>query len=252
MTSENLAAGGPVAASTPPRRRRRRGIWTLLRDIVVIVVVAVLVSFVIKTFFVRSFYIPSGSMEQTLLIKDRILVDELTPRFSGYERGDVVVFRDPGGWLPISPDPDRPAIVEAVDWLLSIVGISAPDSDDHLIKRVIGVAGDHVVCCNALGQVSINGTPIDETAYLDLAPGQGAPAVVPYDVTVPEGSLWVLGDNRDHSKDSRYNMEQPSQGFVPLDNVVGRAFLITWPFDRFGTIDTHHSVFEGVADGEGG
>lgn len=168
---------------------------------------AVLVSFVIKTFLVRSFYIPSGSMEQTLMIKDRILVDELTPRFSGYDRGDVVVFRDPGGWLPVTTTPDRGPLVESFDWLMSLVGISAPDSEDHLIKRIIGVAGDHVVCCNQLGQVEVNGTPIDETPYLDLAEGQNAPQVVPYDVTVPEGSLWVLGDNRDHSRDSRYNMD---------------------------------------------
>ena len=250
MTSENVAAVEPTPA--PARPRKRRGFWLLLRDILVIVVVAVVISFVIKTFLVRSFYIPSGSMEQTLLIKDRILVDELTPRFTGYERGDVVVFRDPGGWLPVTPTPDRPAIVEAWVWLTSLVGISAPDSDDHLIKRVIGLPGDHVVCCNALGQVTVNGTLIDETPYLDLAEGQSAPAVVPYDITVPEGSLWVLGDNRDHSKDSRYNMEQPSKGFVPIDNVVGRAFLITWPFNRLGPIDTHHAVFDGVPDGESG
>ena len=131
------------------------------------------------------------------------------------------------------------------------VGISAPDSEDHLIKRIIGVAGDHVVCCNQLGQVEVNGTPIDETPYLDLAEGQSAPQVVPYDVTVPQGSLWVLGDNRDHSRDSRYNMDQPSHGFVPLANVVGRAFLITWPLSRFGPIDTHHAVFEGVPEADG-
>ena len=143
MTSENLAA--PEAPAMRPRRRRRRGIWPLVRDILVIVVVAVLVSFVIKTFFVRSFYIPSGSMEQTLLIKDRILVDEFTPHFSGYERGDVIVFRDPGGWLPVSATPPRPPLVEAWDWVLSLVGISAPDSEDHLIKRIIGVGGDHEI-----------------------------------------------------------------------------------------------------------
>lgn len=219
----------------------------LLRDVLVIVLIAVVVSFVIKTFLVRSFYIPSGSMEQTLLIKDRILVDELTPRFGGYQRGDVVVFRDPGGWLPPTPaTPAQPPLAEAADWLLSLVGITASDSDEHLIKRIIGVGGDHVVCCNAIGQVTVNGTPIDETPYLNLSPGQTAPAPVPFDVVVPKNSLWVMGDNRDHSRDSRYNMDQPNKGFVPLDNVVGRAFLITWPFDRFGTIDGHHAVFAGV------
>ena len=135
-----------------------------------------------------------------------------------------------------------------MDWLLSVVGISAPDSKDHLIKRIIGVGGDHVVCCNPLGQITVDGTPIDETPYLDLADGQTAPEVVSFDVTVPEGSLWVLGDNRDHSRDSRYNVDQPSQGFVPIDNVVGRAFLITWPLPRFGALDFHHDVFDGIPD----
>jgi len=254
MTSENLAAAGTGAdsPSITRRTRRRRGVWPLVRDVLVILMIAVLVSFVIKTFLVRSFYIPSGSMEQTLMVKDRILVDELTPRFTDYERGDVVVFRDPGGWLPVTATPDPPALIAAWDWLLSLVGVTASDSEDHLIKRIIGVGGDHVVCCNAIGQTMVNGTPIDETPYLNLAPDQSAPQVVPYDVTVPEGSLWVMGDNRDHSRDSRYNMDQPTQGFVPLENLVGRAFLITWPLDRFGLIDTHHDVFAGVpSDGDG-
>ena len=244
MSSDNIPAPQSVL---PPRPRRRRGFWMLLRDVAVIVVIAVVVSFVIKTFLVRSFYIPSGSMEQTLMIKDRILVDELSPRFGGYQRGDVIVFRDPGGWLPPAPAaPPQSPLAQGADWLLSLVGITASDSDEHLIKRIIGVGGDHVVCCNAIGQVTVNGTPIDETPYLNLSSGQTAPAPVPFDVVVPQNSFWVMGDNRDHSRDSRYNMDQPNRGFVPLDNVVGRAFLITWPFDRFGTIDGHHAVFAGV------
>lgn len=255
MISDNVVpSGADVSPAGVPirRRRRRRGIWPLLRDVLVIVVVAVLVSFVVKTFLVRSFYIPSGSMEQTLMVKDRILVDELTPRFGGYDRGDIVVFRDPGGWLDTVPTaPPGTPLLQFGDWLLSLVGLTASDSNEHLIKRIIGVGGDHVVCCNALGQVTVNGTPIDETPYLDLAAGQSAPQAVAYDVTVPQGSLWVLGDNRDHSRDSRYNMDQPSHGFVPLDNVVGRAFLITWPLPRFGVLDTHHAVFDGVPAGGG-
>jgi signal peptidase I len=247
MSSEQTAsvpASDERRTATPPDRRR--GWLIFLRDVVVIVVIALMVSFLVKTFLVRSFYIPSASMAQTLLVNDRILVDEITPRFGDYERGDVVVFRDPGGWLPPSDEPPRPALVEAGDWLLSLVGLSAPDSDDHLIKRVIGLPGDHVVCCNALGQVTVNDVPIDETGYLNLPPGRSAPEPLPYDVTVPEGSLWVLGDNRDSSRDSRYNQDQPGEGFVPLANVVGRAFLITWPLGRFGPIDFHHDVFAGV------
>ncbi len=226
---------------------------SFLRDVVVIILIAVLVSFLVKTFLVRSFYIPSGSMESTLQINDRILVDEITPRFGGYDRGDIVVFRDPGGWLPPSTAPARAPIVEAVDWVLALVGLSAPDSDDHLVKRLIGLPGDHVVCCNAVGQITVNDVPIDETGYVNL-PSTGSPASAdPFDVVVPEGSLWVLGDNRYHSKDSRYNTDQPGRGFVPIDNVVGRAFVITWPFDRFGLLDFHHDSFAGVPDpiGEG-
>src|SRR6187402_2188261 len=117
--------------------RRHRGWLYFLRDVLVIVLVAVLVSFLVKTFIVRSFYIPSGSMEDTLLVNDRILVDEITPHFGGYDRGDIVVFEDPGGWLPPTTEPARPPVVEGLDWLLSIVGLSAPDSDDHLVKRII-------------------------------------------------------------------------------------------------------------------
>lgn len=230
-----------AAASSP-----RRGLLILLRDVVVIVLIAVLVSFLVKTFVVRSFYIPSGSMRDTLQIKDRILVDELTPRFGGYERGDVVVFRDPGGWLAEMPQEERPPLIEAWEWVLSLVGLAAPDSDDHLIKRIIGMPGDHVVCCNALGQLTVNGVPIDEGSYLLIPPGQSAASDLEFDVVVPEGHLWVLGDNRYQSQDSRYHQDLPGQGFVPLDNVVGRAFLVTWPFERLGGIDGRHEVFSGV------
>ena len=250
MTTEQTASAEPVPTpnSSSGTDHRRRGWLLFLRDVVIIVLVAILVSFLVKSFVVRSFYIPSGSMEDTLLVNDRILVDELTPRFGGYERGQIVVFRDPGGWLPPSPEDTRPPIEQGVDWLLSLVGLSAPDSDDHLIKRIVGMPGDHVVCCNAIGQITINGVPIDESAYLKLPGGETAASADPFDVVVPDDSLWVLGDNRYRSKDSRYNQDQPGNGFVPLENVVGRAFLITWPLSRFGMLDFHPAVFAGVPD----
>ena len=226
---------------------RRRGFLVFLRDVLVIVLIAAVVSFVVKTFVVRSFYIPSASMERTLLINDRILVDELTPRWTGYERGDVVVFKDPGGWLDAVPQtPAGPPLAEAVDWVLNFVGISASDSQDHLVKRVIGLPGDHVVCCNALGQLTINGAPVDELGYLNLPDGDTAASNEPFDVVVPEGSVWLLGDNRDRSRDARAHQDLPSGGFVPLANIVGKAFLTTWPFDRLGAIDGHHTTFNGV------
>ncbi|MGP6171886.1 signal peptidase I [Microbacterium sp. A196] len=231
--------------------KRRRGVWIFLRDVLVIIVIAALVSFVVKSFVVRSFYIPSASMEKTLLVNDRILVDELTPRWTGYERGDVVVFTDPGGWLPVQQKaPPRPLIIEWFDGLLTLVGLSSSDSEDHLVKRIIGLPGDHVVCCNSLGQITINGAPIDELSYLNLPEGDTAASNEPFDVTVPEGSIWVLGDNRDRSQDARAHQDLPSGGFVPLDNVVGKAFLTTWPLSRIGTIDGHHDIFNGVPDPE--
>lgn len=239
-----------AGASTPPTKRRR-GFLVFLRDVIVIVVIAALVSFVVKTFVVRSFYIPSASMERTLMVKDRILVDELTPRWNDYERGDVVVFKDPGGWLAGQPQtPAQPPLIEAFDWMLNVIGISATDSQDHLVKRVIGLPGDHVVCCNALGQITVNGAPIDELGYLNLPDGDTAASNEPFDVVVPEGSLWLLGDNRDRSRDSRAHQDLPSGGFVPIENVVGKAFFTTWPFDRMGTIDGHHDSFNGVPDPE--
>ncbi len=218
-----------------------------MRDVLVIFVVALLVSFLIKTFLVRSFFIPSSSMEQTLQIDDRILVNELVPDLVGIERGDVVVFRDPGGWLPPTAEIEQPPLVAAVDWVLSAVGLSASDSDDHLIKRVIGLPGDRVECCNTLGQMTVNGVPLNEP-YIMLPAGVTNVSKDAFDVTVPENSLWVMGDNRYNSKDSRYNREQPGNGFVPIDNVVGRAFVVSWPSSHWSWLDNHPAVFAGIRD----
>ena len=227
-------------------RRKKRGVGLFLRDLVIIFVVALLISFMIKTFLIRSFYIPSGSMEQTLLLNDRIIVNQLQPGLFPVEHGDVVVFRDPGGWLPPQQPVEQNAIVAGIDWILSVVGLSAPDSNDHLIKRVIGLPGDHVVCCNALGQMSVNGVPLSEEPYVSLPPGETEVSKDDFDVVVPADSLWVMGDNRYNSKDSRYNGTTPGKGFVPMDNVVGRAFVISWPLNRWGWLDDYPAVFSGV------
>ncbi|TFD44421.1 signal peptidase I [Cryobacterium sp. TMT1-2-1] len=227
-------------------RRKKRGVGLFLRDLVIIFVVALLISFMIKTFLIRSFYIPSGSMEQTLLLNDRIIVNQLQPGMFPVEHGDVVVFRDPGGWLPPQLPVEQNAIVAGIDWILSVVGLSAPDSNDHLIKRVIGLPGDHVVCCNALGQMSVNGVPLSEEPYVSLPPGETEVSKDDFDVVVPADSLWVMGDNRYNSKDSRYNGTTPGKGFVPMDNVVGRACVISWPLNRWGWLDDYPAVFSGV------
>jgi signal peptidase I len=226
-------------------KRTKRGVALFIRDLLVIFVVALLISFLIKTFLVRSFYIPSGSMETTLLVNDRIIVNQLEPKLIPIERGDVVVFRDPGGWLlPQTPLEQNP-VIAAVDWVMAAVGLSAPDSNDHLIKRVIGLPGDHVTCCNPLGQMSVNDVPLSEP-YVSLPAGETSVSQDDFDIVVPDGSLWVMGDNRYNSKDSRYNTETPGKGFVPIDNVVGRALVISWPTARWSWLDDYSEVFQGV------
>jgi signal peptidase I len=251
MTEDTRIARDDRAA-VPPRARpsRRRSTLLFLRDLLVIFVVAVLVSFLIKTFLIRSFFIPSQSMEQTLVQDDRIIVNQLVPDVTPIERGDVVVFQDPGGWLPARTEEAQPPLIAAIDWFLAVVGRSAPDSNDHLVKRVFGLGGDHVVCCNALGQMSVNGVPLDEP-YVALPPGETKVSRDDFDVTVPEGSLWVMGDNRYNSKDSRYNTETPLKGFVPVDNIVGRAFVVSWPVSHWAWLDNYPAVFDGVDEGTG-
>jgi signal peptidase I len=247
MTDDTLPTRSNRVASD--KRRRQRSVKLFVRDILIIFVVAVLVSFLIKTFLVRSFYIPSSSMESTLQINDRIIVNELEPNLMPISHGDVLVFTDPGGWLqPSAPSKQNP-IAAGIDWALSIVGLSAPDSDDHLIKRVIGLPGDHVTCCNALGQLSVNGVPLREP-YINLPAGQVNAASVSFDVTVPKGDLWMMGDNRWDSQDSSRNQNLPGRGFVPVSDVVGRAVLISWPVNRWTYLDNYADVFRGVEAGK--
>ncbi|WP_426624985.1 signal peptidase I [Leifsonia sp. McL0607] len=229
-----------------PRRSARSTGWkALLRDVVIIFVVAVLVSFLIKTFVARSFYIPSGSMENTLQVNDRIIVNELQPRVFPLQRGDVVVFKDPGGWLPPAAPRTGNPIQLGIGAVLDFVGLGASDSDQHLVKRLIGLPGDHVTCCNTLGQMSVNGVPLKEP-YVLLPVGQQAVSGKPFEVTVPEGKVWVMGDNRYNSADSRYHMEDPNKGFVPLSDVVGRAFVISWPVSHWSWLDNYPTTFAGT------
>jgi signal peptidase I len=216
------AAAGS-AAKADKGKRRKRSFW---RDLVVIVVAALALTILLKAFVVQVFSIPSGSMENTLLPGDRILVSKVVYKFRPIDRGDIVVFSGAGSWDP----PEQPAS----NWLAglwgdatSLVGIAGPDTD--YVKRVIGIPGDHVVCCNAAGQVTVNGVPLSESAY--VYPGD-APSDVRFNITVPPGRLWVMGDNRGDSDDSRYRAGDPGKGTIPESAVVGRAFLIIWPFSR--------------------
>lgn len=227
------------------RRRKSRGVKIFIRDIVVIFLAAIIISVGIKAFLIRSFYIPSASMENTLLINDRIIVNELVPKAIAVQHGDVVVFTDPGGWLEEQPNVPRNGFVAAVDWVMSVVGLSAPDSNDHLIKRVIGLPGDTVACCNAFGQMTVNGIPLVEP-YVKLPVGITKVSANDFSVTVPKNSLWVMGDNRYDSADSRLHVTGPTKGFVPMDDVVGRAFVITWPSSHWHWLNNYPTVFNGV------
>ena len=226
------------------RRARKNFFVAFFIDLVVILGAALVLSLLIKTFLVRSFFIPSGSMLETLQIDDRIIVHQLTPSLIDVERGDVVVFKDPGGWLgPITEVETNPFIATA-DWFLSAFGVTAPDSKQHLVKRVIGVEGDRVICCDTDGKITINGVPITEPY---IANSQ-APSDFEFDVTVPDRSLWVMGDNRGNSEDSRFHSDLPSKGFVSLDWVVGRALVISWPFENWTWLDNYPDVFKNVPD----
>ena len=237
---------------SPTRRApRRRSKWRRFRknifvsffiDLLVIAGTALVLSLLIKTFLIRSFFIPSGSMLETLQIDDRIIVNELVPDTVPLERGDVVVFKDPGGWLGTVDETQLDPITAATDWVLSAFGITAPDSSQHLVKRVIGVGGDHVICCDADGKITINGVAITET-YLQAGK---SPSTTNFDVTVPANSFWVMGDNRDGSADSRFHTDLPSKGFVSKEVVVGRAFLVTWPFSHFTWLDNYPDVFKNI------
>ena len=208
--------------------RRRKPKKSFLRELPGIVITALVISVVIKSFLVQAFYIPSGSMENTLLVNDRVLVNKLTDKPDEIHRGDVVVFRDPGGWLNGPGEvADDGGIMGALRDALVFVGLAPAVGEEDLIKRVIGVGGDTVACC-ADGHLTVNGVRLDETY---LFPGD-EPSFERFEVTVPDGNLWVMGDHRSVSEDSRAHRQQPGDGYVPVSDVIGRAFTIVWPLDR--------------------
>ncbi|MEU0246674.1 signal peptidase I [Streptomyces sp. NPDC006235] len=226
------------------KRRRRRG---AVKEIPLLVGVAVLIALVLKTFLVQAFVIPSGSMEQTIQIGDRVLVDKLTPWFgSKPQRGDVVVFKDPGGWLQdeqTTLPKDDPIVIKQVKEGLTFIGLLPSDNEKDLIKRVVGVGGDRVQCCDAQGRVTVNGIPLNEDY---LYPGN-APSDTPFDITVPPGRLWVMGDHRNNSADSRAHQDTDYGGTVSEEEVVGRAMVIAWPFGHWSTLE-EPNTYASVSD----
>jgi signal peptidase I len=213
---------------------------------VAVIVGALVVALVVKTFLFQAFYIPSASMRDTLVQGDRVLVTKLAPGPLDVHRGDAVVFKDPGGWLPPPFEEDSSALRERVTSVLTYVGLLPQDSGEHLIKRIIGLPGDHVVADGAGGPVTVNGEPITEP-YLRTS---SIPSEVAFDVVVPEGSVWVMGDNRQNSQDSRYHLGDPGGGSVPIDNVVGVAFVTVWPADRLTLLRNPGATFADVPPAE--
>lgn len=206
---------------------RRVPLWL---ETILLLALALAVSAVVKTFFVQMFFVPSGSMNPLFVKDDRILVEKWSYwDDSVVERGDVVVFADPGGrWLGSVGDlPLNP-----VQSVFARIGLYP--TGGHLVKRVIGIGGDRVMCCDTKGRVTVNGVPLQEKDYIldGLSPSDRA-----FDVKVPRERLWVMGDNRTNSEDSRFHQDLEGGGTIPEDGVVGKVWTIVWPLDRFNVLD---------------
>ena len=206
---------------------------SFLREIPALLVVAVIVSLIIKTFVVQFFYIPSGSMENTLQIRDRVAVNKIPFVTQEIHRGDVVVFHDPANWLPTwEPLTGNKYVAKAKEALVA-VGILPNPAKQFLVKRVIGIGGDNVQCCSANGKIIVNSKETNEP-YIFAG---NEPSDMKFNVTVPAGKLWVMGDHRGASADSRYHQDDINKGFVPESEVVGRVVAVIWPFKNAKLIE---------------
>ena len=240
------------SADAVPPETGNRG-WTILgawaREISIVVIGALIASTLLRVFVAQMFVIPSGSMEDTLQIRDRVAVQKVV----GFERGDVVVFRDTLGWLEPGEEEDDP-----LRRALIFVGLAPDESTNHLIKRVIGVAGDHVTCCDARGRITVNGVALDESVYLYIDPTTGRqvdPSAVAFDVVVPADTVFVLGDHRNNSQDSRCHLGDDLDGsppgtaaFIPTGNIVGTAVAVVFPFHRMQALN-RPAAFGGIPPG---
>ena len=215
-----------TGTAAAPKTRRSVPVWL---ETALLLVLALAVAAVVKTFLVQMFFVPSGSMRPLLTNDDRILVQKVSYWGDGHvERGDVVVFADPGSrWLGPT--------VEPTTMQKALAKIGLYPTGGHLVKRVVGVGGDRVTCCDAEGRVRVNGVPLDEDDYVIAG---AEPSERRFDVRVPEGRIWVMGDNRPDSQDSRYHQDLPGGGTVPESAVVGKVWGVVWPFGRFDVLDT--------------
>jgi signal peptidase I len=239
----DAAADAEATPTAGKKRQKRRPFWV---ELPVLLAIALVIALVIKTFVVQAFFIPSSSMEDTLLVGDKVLVNKLVYHFRSIEPGDIVVFSGAGSWTAATPTgtPSSDPIVRVYDVTLGrlfhsiagLYGTPVGDTGTVFIKRVIGVPGDHVVCCNAQGLVTVNGVALHEQSY--LFPG-ATPSDAPegytgrFNIVVPAGRLWVMGDNRPVSDDSRLRQTAPGHGTIPESAVIGRAFVIVWPPSRW-------------------
>jgi signal peptidase I len=248
---DSTASSVDGASPQPPTRARRKKQLPLWQETALLLLLALGLAVVIKSLLVQAFYIPSESMEPGLIRNDRILVQKVSFWFGGEpQRGDVVVFEDPGGWLSGAgaTGPTNP-----VARVMGMVGLYPQGG--HLVKRVVGVAGDTISCCDKQGRVSVNGEPLDEDTYIreqGLECNGPRPKCDWEAGPVPEGRLFVMGDNRGHSADSTAHLCRDDETecvagdeFVPVDLVVGKVFALLWPLDRLDLVGRPDS-FEAV------
>jgi signal peptidase I len=222
------AAPPPTSADeSATRDKRRSSFW---RELPILVVIALVLAFLLKTFLIQAFFIPSGSMENTLQVGDRVMVNKLAYTLGDIQRGDIIVFNGVDSWDPeIEVADTGNPISRAARSVAGVFGFAGASEKDY-IKRVIGLPGDRVKCCDKDGRLTVNGVPIDEP-YLFKG---NKPSNDPFDIRVPDGRLWVMGDHRAASSDSRAHIGDPGGGAIPVDSVVGRAFVIIWPFTDTG------------------
>jgi signal peptidase I len=209
--------------------RRKRSFF---QEFPFLIVVALVVSLLIKSFLVQFFFIPSGSMENTLQIDDRVAVNRLPFISNNIKRGDVVVFRDPDNWLPAADIETAPFVIAKAKAALVAVGVLPNPAKQYLVKRVVGVGGDRVICCTTTGKITVNGQEMIEP-YIFAG---NVPSDMNFDVTVPKGKLWVMGDHRGASADSRFHQDDINKGFVPLNRVTGRVLAVIWPIKNISLV----------------